>query len=95
MDETYETLSEARNSMDRVYAYAKALLDSGAPVERVHRDYITAAFDLLDEAEAQALLAAAGDRAANQALKQIVEQLTNLREAARSELGCYPHSTED
>jgi hypothetical protein len=94
VDETSEQLSEARDSMDAVFALANRLLLSGAAIERVHNQYIAPAFELLVEAEAQALLAARGDRAARRVLERLATQLERLQEDARSELSRYPRDTE-
>ncbi len=94
MDEPPKPLSEARDSMDTIFALATALLLSGANVEHVHQMYVAAAFDLLAEAEAQALLAARGDRIARLALKRVVRQLSHLREQAQDELSRYARDME-
>lgn len=94
MDEAPEQLNEARDSMDAIFARANALLLSDASIEQVHSKYMTPAFDLLVEAEAQALLAARGDRGARRVLERVGAQLKRLQEDARGELSRYPRDTE-
>lgn len=85
-DEAEVLIDRARDVMEEIMALGRTLLALGASLERVHRNYIAAALDLLGEAEAQALLATDGDRLAREAIGQIVAQLTRLRQEAHDEL---------
>jgi hypothetical protein len=62
------------------------LLESGSDPDRVHRRYLSAAFELADEAEIRALLAKAGDAAGLASLEAIVSALRELAAEVRAEL---------
>ena len=81
--------------MEDVVVLGRALLALGSDIDRVHRGYIVAAFDLLGEAEALAVLAVGGDRFAHEAIEQVVVRLVRLRQGARDELGRYTGDAED
>jgi hypothetical protein len=80
-----QLLSDIRSLAERLVARAMDSLEAGAPVERVHDHYVVAAFGILDEAEAQAILAGAGVEQALSALKQCVTELETLTEEMAAE----------
>jgi hypothetical protein len=57
----------------------------GAPIDRVMSQYVTAGFDLEEEADAKAQLAAAGSENALAAMEECVRKLDELRDELEAE----------
>jgi hypothetical protein len=60
---------------------------AGADTKRIHRRYVVPALELLEEAETQAVLAAADDPDAIAAIERVIAQLDGLSVALEEE---YP-----
>ncbi len=89
MDQTDELIDLARSLAEDVVDLAGVLLRSGADLTRIHREYVVSALELLAEAETQALLSSAGDRAARKILESTVVQLERLQSEATDERDRY------
>lgn len=61
-------------------------LCANVPIERVHGEYARRLHELVDEAEAQALLAASGSAEAVAAIERCIAGLEQLRSALTEEL---------
>jgi hypothetical protein len=76
-----ERIGRVRTEFDALLGRAREGLLAGAPVERVQRHYVATAFRLLEDAEAQAILAAAGDQTALESLDRYAVELEELHAA--------------
>lgn len=81
-----ELVNAARRLADDIVGLASEMLGAGIDAKRVHRRYVTAAFELSEEIEARAVLAAAGDEDAVRRLELLVRELRRLSEEAVVEL---------
>jgi hypothetical protein len=77
----------ARTASRQVIARAGECMLAGAKMTRIHRRYVVPAVELLEEAETQAVLAAADDRNAIAAIERVIAQLDGLSVALEEE---YP-----
>lgn len=68
----------ARELASDLYASCGEALDAGVPVERAHGHYFKRTSDVLDEAEAQALLAVGGSVEAIATIEDCIAALTEL-----------------
>lgn len=84
-DDIDQLIGLTRDLAEDIVALAGELLLSGADIEWVQRQYVVSAIELLADAEAQGVLAAAGDRDALDALGRITDELADLRRRARAE----------
>ncbi len=80
-----ETMRLARDLTEEVVRLARELMQAGAGLAYVQSVYTTAALEMLSEAEALGVLAAAGDQDAGTALDRTLAQLIALRDRARRE----------
>jgi hypothetical protein len=80
-----ERIGRVRAEFDELLARARERLLADAPVERIHNDYVTRAFLILADAEAQAVLAAVGDQAALESLDEHASKLEELHAALIAE----------
>jgi len=80
-----ERIARIRGEFDALIAHAREHLVAGAPVERIQGHYVAAAFQLLEDAEARAVLASGGDRAALESLDQDASRLEALHAALLAE----------
>lgn len=81
-----ELVLTARGLVDQIVRLAGELLSAGHALERVHARYVEAAFELVREMEARALLASAGDADALRSVRRLVDELDRLRTEANAEL---------
>ena len=86
MADVDDLVNSGRILGDAVLRLASELLAAGAAPSRVRARYVAAAFELLEELEARALLASAGDTEAADLLGLLVGELRQLGEEARAEL---------
>jgi hypothetical protein len=82
-------IDRARDLVTEMIELARGLLDSGADVDRIHREYVTQALDLLTEIEVQGLLAASGHRSSMIAIENQIGRLSRLKQKATQELDRY------
>jgi hypothetical protein len=75
----------ARASTRQLVALAGESMLAGADADRIHARYIAPALELLEDAETQAVLAAADDQGAIAAIERVVEQLDGLSRALEDE----------
>jgi hypothetical protein len=78
-------IDRVRTEFDELLASARERLLAGASLERIQRHYVTRAFLVLEDAEAQAILAAADDRAALESLDESALKLAELHAALIAE----------
>ena len=71
----------ARRSADQLAALAAERLLAGVDLERVHASYVVPGLALLEEAEAQGVLAAGGDERALKEIERIIRELDELNRA--------------
>ena len=83
--EVDERIAEIRDAFDELLARARERLLAGGPVERIQRYYVANAFRILEDAEARALIASAGDRAAMESLDEHATKLEGLHAALIAE----------
>ena len=69
----------ARELTSAIVTSGAQALDAGAPVDRIQREFVTPAVDLLTDAESRAVLAAGGDSTALEAIERVVIALDGLR----------------
>jgi hypothetical protein len=85
VDHIDRAIGQSREAFDSLLVAARAGLQAGAPIARVHAGYVVPAFALLEEAEAAAVLVAAGDAGALSRLSDLVGELQALYEALLAE----------
>jgi hypothetical protein len=85
VDELESAIADVRDLFDALLASARERLVAGAPLNRIHEAYVTVAFRILEAAEADALLASAGDGTALTRLAQQARELEDLQEALAAE----------
>ena len=86
MPEVEPLIRIARELAIDLYARCGEALDAGVPVERAHGHYFRRTSDLLDEAEAQALLATGGSVEAIAAIEACIDALAELATGIAREL---------
>jgi hypothetical protein len=80
-----ERVGRVRAEFDALLGRARERLLADAPVERVQRHYVATAFRLHEDAEAQAVLATAGDQAALESLDSYALKLEERHAALVAE----------
>ncbi len=87
MADVHGLITAALQLVDDIVGLAAEMLGAGIDLERVHRRYVTAAFELSEEVQARAVLAATGDQEAVRRLELLVRELRQLSHEAIAELG--------
>lgn len=85
MTEVDARIARVRDAFDVLLARSRERLLAGAAVERIHRHYLAAAFEILEDAEARAVLASAGDVTALESLNEDAAKLEELHAALIAE----------
>jgi hypothetical protein len=80
MEDVERLVVAARRSVVQLVARAQRQIATGADVDRIQTRYVGRALTRLDDAEAYAVLAAAGDEDALAAIKDIIAELEALNE---------------
>jgi hypothetical protein len=86
MDDVERLVGAARRSVVQLVGRARRQISIGANPDRIQTRYVARALARLEDAEAYAVLAAAGDEDALTAIKEIVAELEALHENLQGEL---------
>jgi hypothetical protein len=86
MADVGQLVGAARRSALQLVARASALLAHGAGLQHVQDDYVVAALELLEDAEAYGVLAAGGDRDAVAVIEHTIRELDALHRKLSREL---------
>jgi hypothetical protein len=86
MDDVERLVGAARRSVVQLVARARKQISIGANPDRIQSRYVSRALARLEDAEAYAVLAAAGDKNALTAIKEIVAELETLHQNLQGEL---------
>ena len=86
MDDVERLVGAARRSVVQLVARARRQISIGADPDRIQSRYVGRALARLEDAEAYAVLAAAGDDEALRAIEEIVAELEALYEDLQGEL---------
>ena len=82
-----ELMRAARTLAYAVLAAAADALNAGAPLDRIQGHFVARAARLLSDAEADAVLASAGDASALAAIERHVDDLAELQAQLDAEFG--------
>jgi hypothetical protein len=89
MDRLSAQIDLARGLVKEMVELARELLRSDADADRIHRQYIVQALEILAEIEAQGVLAASGVRSSTVAIEDQIRRLSLLKREAAQELDLY------